>query len=327
VTTRDRVCGMLLGVGVGDALGMPVETFPHQRVKDTYGKVDQYLVPDGHKWFNGHKAGTCTDDTQLSLAVGEGLILSGGKPDMETQVQAHVNAFRESTSGWGPTTREALRRLSNGASWKVAGAKEGKITGLGNGCPMKIAPAALLLLQNIPDTTSFLADLCGMTHQTSVAVSSGLAHAFGLSYCLESGDTFNTDEFVDMVLWGSDQGRKYFPETLTEEDITERLRLCKQYADYAPEKCVADFQNGRCYVYCSLPFSYMFFLRNPKSIEALYEVVSAGGDADTNGSMVAALLGALNGTKVFPSHLVDGLQGKDALIDLANRLCDIFRIT
>jgi len=325
--SRDKVTGMILGVGVGDALGMPVETFSYERVKDTYGKVDKYLVPDGHKWFNGHKAGTCTDDTQLTIAVAEGLIASGGKPSMDHQVQSHVKAFKESTSGWGPTTREALRRLSNGASWNVAGTREGKITGLGNGCPMKIAPAALLLMQDIPQTGDFLADLCSMTHQTSVAVSSGLAHAFGLSYCLESeSNEFNPSDFVKFALYGSRKGKSRYPETLTEEDLTERLALCDNFADYTPERCVEEFQGGRCYVYCSLPFSYMFFLRNPTSIEALYEVVTAGGDADTNGSMVAAMLGALNGTKVFPAHLVDDLQGKDGLLDLANRLCDVFKI-
>jgi ADP-ribosylglycohydrolase len=52
----------------------------------------------------------------------------------------------------------------------------------------------------------------------------------------------------------------------------------------------------------------MFFLKNPYSIDSLYEVINAGGDADSNGSMVAALLGALNGPFIFPSHLVHGLN-------------------
>jgi len=324
---RDKVTGMLLGVGIGDALGMPVETFSHQRVKETYGRLEKYLVPDGHKWFDGHKAGTCTDDTQLSAAVAEGLIASGGKPDMDAQVTAHVKAFRESTSGWGSTTREALRRLANGAAWNVAGTREGKITGLGNGCSMKIAPASLLLMQNIPHSSDFLANLCSMTHQTSVAVSSGLAQAFALSYCMKSQPAdFNPADFVQFALYGSRKGKSYYLETLNEDDLTTRLALCDQYKDYTPERCVAEFQNGRCYVYCSLPFSYMFFLRNPTSVDSLYDVVSAGGDADTNGSMVGALLGALNGVSVFPEHLVEQLSAKDQLVDLANRLCNVFKI-
>ena len=202
----------------------------------------------------------------------------------------------------------------------------GLVTGLDNGCPMKIAPAAILLHQNVPGAADFIADLCSMTHQTSMAVSAGLAQAFGLAYCLKSdADKFNSAEFVQVVVSASKKGRDYFPETLTEDDITARLGLCADYADWPPERCVAEMENGCCYVFCSLPFSYMCFLRNPRSIESLYAVVSAGGDADTNGSMVGALLGALNGWGIFPAHLVDELRDKDELLDVAKRLSDVYK--
>ena len=85
-------------------------------------------------------------------------------------------------------------------------------------------------------------------------------------------------------------GRGYFTDTLTEEDITERLALCNAYAEWPPECCVAEFENGRNYVYHSLPFALMFFLRQPRSVESLIEVVSCGGDTDTTGSVVGSLL-------------------------------------
>jgi ADP-ribosylglycohydrolase len=70
----------------------------------------------------------------------------------------------------------------------------------------------------------------------------------------------------------------------------------------------------------------MFFLRQPKSVEALYDVVSAGGDTDTNGSVAGSLLGALNSTAVFPTHLIEELEGADRLVRTANRLCGLFGI-
>ena len=63
----------------------------------------------------------------------------------------------------------------------------------------------------------------------------------------------------------------------------------------------------------------MFFVRNPLSIDALFDVVSAGGDTDTNGSMIGALLGALHGTAILPAHLVDGLQDREAIIEVADQ--------
>ena len=108
----------------------------------------------------------------------------------------------------------------------------GNVTGTGNATAMKISPAALLLHQGISGSVEFIVDLCSITHQTSVAISAGLAQAFALSHCIDSDpDEFNPGEFVQSVLHGSRIGKRYFPETLNEEDITDRLALCENYAD------------------------------------------------------------------------------------------------
>jgi len=324
MTIRDKVVGMFVGVSIGDSLGRYCEGWAFEEVRSTFGRIESYIVPNG--WPAGRKKGTTTDDTQLTLAVAQGLLASGGRPDIGAQVEAHVRAFHESTHGWGPTTYGAVKRLSQGVPWNLAGARGGRITGLGNGCPMRISPAALLLVQGISGATEFIGSLCSMTHQTSVAVSAGLAQAFGLAYCLKTdAATFNPGEFVEVVVNASRIGRAYFPDTLTDDDITERLALCDQYADYPPDRCNAEI-GGRSYVYCSLPFTYMFFLRNPTSVESLYDVASQGNDADTNASMAASLLGGLNGTAVFPTHLAEELEAVDRLVKTANRLCDLYGI-
>ena len=76
---------------------------------------------------------------------------------------------------------------------------------------------------------------------------------------------------------------------------------------------------GSCYCIDSFLFSYYYFLRNPYSIETLYNVVNAGGDTDSNGSIVGGLLGLLNGSKIFPSHLLDNLQDRDKIEEVANK--------
>lgn len=322
-TSRDKIIAMFLGVGIGDGLGRVVEGWTHEDVRRAHGRITSYILPDG--WPVGRKA-VGSDDGQLTIAVAEGLLASGGKPDMAAQVQAHVNAFHESTQGWGASSFEAVRRLVNGTPWRLAGARGGRITGMGNACPMKISPPSIMLVQDIPGAEEFITSLCSMTHQTSVAVSAGLAHAFGLAYCLESDPaTFNAVEFVKVVVNASKKGRAFFPDTLNEDDLTTRLSCCDQFADYPPERCVAEF-SGSSYVYCSLPFTYMFFLRNPKSIESLYDVASHGMDADTNSSICGSLLGALHGTGVFPPHLVEELEAADRLVETANRLCDLYGI-
>lgn len=50
-TTRDKVIGMLLGVGIGDALGRCCEGMDCQSVKSTFGKVEKYIIQNG--WLRG----------------------------------------------------------------------------------------------------------------------------------------------------------------------------------------------------------------------------------------------------------------------------------
>jgi ADP-ribosylglycohydrolase len=71
----------------------------------------------------------------------------------------------------------------------------------------------------------------------------------------------------------------------------------------------------------------MFFIKNPHSIESLYDVINAGGDTDTNGSILGAMLGALNGTEIFPKELIESIPKEyyEEVMDLANRFADKFK--
>jgi ADP-ribosylglycohydrolase len=338
---RDRVIATFLGVAIGDALGKPVENFTPEKILERYpntgGRITTYMSPTGHKWFDGHQPGTWTDDCQLTLAVAKGLMESCGLrgAPMSAQAKAHVEAFKQTTSGWGGTTREAVRNLSNGAHWSQSGiSAEGR--GKGNGVVMKLAPVAIVVRQqheSLPFTTErldyinkanqFVADLTAMTHPTRMAIGASFAHFRAMIHCL--GDAFEPDIFVDFVSGGALYGNDYsqrFPEESSR--IDERLDKITEFAE--PEEIRQAFGNGSCYCYDSLPFTYAFFLRNPASIESLYDCVSAGGDADSNGSMLASMLGARFGMKIFPEHLIKGLDQVDQIMEFANKFCDQFGI-
>jgi len=317
----DKVKAMFRGCFIGDALGMPVETWDANRITNTYGRVDKMLVPDGHKWFNGEPAGSYTDDTQLTLAVAEGILLAPGL-NMQTQAIHHYLAFKDSVKGWGNATRESVRRIGNGANRSESGQSDGK----GNGVAMKISPVGAYSIQNNDtrgEAINFTIELAKMTHKTSVGVSSGLAQMVAIQYCLENTvKTFDPELFVFQICSASAIGESvYEPDA---DNLTDRFDLLSnnKHKDFTPERTIAEFGGGSCYAYNSLPFTYAFFLNNYKSIDSLYDVVNAGGDTDSNGSMLAALLGALHGPKIFPQHLIEGLV-PDQLAKL-DRIADDF---
>lgn len=322
----DKTRGMFLGVAIGDSLGMAVETFSAERIAKDYGRVTTYLKPDGHKWFDGHPAGMTTDDTQLTRVVAEALI-DGHKADnmldMQRMAEYHIAAFKQSTMGWGRTSREAVRSMANGKPWNQSGSLEGA----GNGVAMKIAPVALAALSpslwegnDVFDIHGFVHKLCIMTHNNSITVAATLAQFAAAHYCTKEDNQELPISFEDYVIGMAASAYDYMPkEKNATDNIIERLKLLPKAKEYTTEQIIKEFGAGSCYCYDSIPFSLMFFARNPDSIETLYDVISAGGDADTNGSMVGSLLGLKHGAGMFPEQLVSDLPCRDDMLDLADR--------
>lgn len=328
--TRDQIKGMFLGIAIGDALGMPVETLTAEEITRRFVRITHYLRPDGHKWFDGFEAGKWTDDTQLTVAIAESLI-EKGTIDLDDVAAQHIKAMKECDIGWGKSTKESIQRIKDGIHWKESGNPDGA----GNGVAMKVAPIGAYLVAKLsPAFKSWVLDekekrvitaLAFMTHQNRMAISSAFAQIFAITSCLEK-ENFSTDDFFRRVVVGCVIG-----EGQVESDkLLERIKLIQKIMHkgvaLTDDQIIKTFDQGTCYVYDSLPFSYAFFLRNPYSIETLYDVISAGGDTDTNGSMVGALLGALNGIQIFPQHLIDRLWRKDEIVEISNRFCNRFGI-
>jgi ADP-ribosylglycohydrolase len=311
--SRDRVLGMLLGVSIGDKLASVVEGKTPEWITEHYGRITTY-VEGSHT----------TDDTQLTLAVAEGMIESPF--NMKVQAKKHVEAFKESTQGWGSTTREAIRDIANGCSWSKSGQSvEGR--GKGNGVAMKIAPIAAFIRhladshaeeEELLKAFTFVRDLTVMTHKTQMAVAASFAHVVALAYCL--ANQINVKILPDKIVGAAKKGLQYAADLPEETDnIIERFERLKEVKNHSPMEICQEFGNLSCYCYNSVPGSHALFLRMPYQIDCLYDTVAVGGDTDTTASLVGSLLGALNGSRIFPESLIDGV--KDQVCDVVDRLC------
>jgi len=326
---KDKVRGNFLGVAIGDSLGKPVETLDSESIVRQFGRIENYISNSSHKWFSDDQTGTTTDDWQLTKAVARAMITTG-KFDLDEIALEHVKEFSISVRGWGGSTRESVAKLSQGVHWKESSQTDKPNRGTGNGVCMKVSPVGLYMALTNPncdnppwaDHVAGIANLAIMTHRTSLAVTSGLSHAFATLKCFTSTPkTFDKKAFHQMLLNVSQMGRQFSPETIV-DDLQTRFKLLDK--NFTPKEIIRDFGGGSCYVYDSLPFTYAFFLRNHNSIESLYDCVTAGGDTDSNGSMLAGLLGALHGVKIFPDHLIDGLKEKDEILEVADAFYERF---
>jgi ADP-ribosyl-[dinitrogen reductase] hydrolase len=323
---KDKIRATFLGVAIGDALGKPVEMWDAAKIKEKFGRIEDYQDCNNHKYFQNDPKGTTTDDWQLTKAIARAFI-DTGEFNMDAIAAEHAKEFAITVGGWGGSTRESVANLVEGVHWTDSGRTDKENRGTGNGISMKVTPVGLFMALTNPkcsdppwtDHINNIRDLSAMTHRTSVAVTSGIAHAFATFKCFTDG--FDKASFIRMLNGAADLGRQFFPETL-KDDLKTRFELLKN--DFTDEQIIQEFGGGTCYVYDSLPFTYAFFLKNPNNIDSLYDCISAGGDADSNGSMLAGLLGSLHGMKIFPKHLIDGLNNSEEVLSIADEFCDSF---
>jgi ADP-ribosyl-[dinitrogen reductase] hydrolase len=73
---RDRVAGALYGVAIGDALGAPLEFMDQGEIVRKHGRVTEMI---GGGWLNV-EPGEITDDTQMTLAVAQGIVEDPDSP-------------------------------------------------------------------------------------------------------------------------------------------------------------------------------------------------------------------------------------------------------
>ena len=138
----NAACEVLPAIAYGDAAGLPVEGKPAECIRERYGRITELQAPSDHPFFPGSACGTVSDDTQLSLAVAESLIRTGGF-SLKSLADEHIAAYRQAPRtaegvpcGWGGSTVKAVERMISGVPPRESGEK-GKA---GNGVVMKMAP-------------------------------------------------------------------------------------------------------------------------------------------------------------------------------------------
>ena len=83
-SAQSRAHGALLGLAIGDALGMPTQYLPRELIADRYGVLDDfYPGPEDNAISRGMPAGRVTDDTDQALILGRLLVEGRGHVDPE----------------------------------------------------------------------------------------------------------------------------------------------------------------------------------------------------------------------------------------------------
>jgi ADP-ribosylglycohydrolase len=343
---KDHLQGSLLGVRIGDALGMPVETMsPAEILAATDGKgVTGFLDAIQTKYPDQAmlKKGDPTDDWQFNRIVAKSLIACRGYNQAD-MARRHVAEKDVNMIGWGKTTRSATMEL---ATYFASGGQYGRDPnnlpeakpdfGGGNGVGMKVfsLPSAILAAEygaqyRYPEYTLFrwVEQLTMLTHSHSDAFFTAYALAVAFDACVRdavytSSDAQRLLQKIDFELAKVENASRYRDVSATRKQIG-RLMYCIGN----PGKVTENFPPYGLAIQ-SVPFALGIFLTYPGDArKALLTCVNAGYDCDTTAAMCGSLLGANGGVEAFPAEWRNFRPDFQEPLELGERLYQAFART
>lgn len=228
-----------------------------------------------------------SDDTQLTLATCESIVEVGGV-NPEHIAATFAKWFTSGrVGGLGSSTLKALRDLSAGVHWALAG-NRGECSA-GNGPAMRIAPLAFFLDPANRQDRVLIRDICRITHHNDEAYAGALAVLAAMRHIMEnpaSGD-------IDLLGAAS----ALLPDSAVRDRIRELSALT-----LPPAEVAARFGTSGWVVH-TVPLALYCAQHSDEFVfKTFAQVAEFGGDTDT----IASITGQLRGTRVgIPSCVPD----------------------
>ena len=303
-TREERLTGGLVGLLVGDALGVPYEFYP----PETIPPRDQieYVPPVGFAQAHvGTPAGTWSDDGAQALCLLASLLDCGhfDADDFGRRLVRWRDAGYLAVDGRvfdvGLQTQRAISRLRAGAPALAAGSTEERA--LGNGSLMRVLPLALW---HHGTDTELVADARAQSQVTHGHMQAQLCCAL---YCLWARRVL--DEVADP--W---QAAVYSLRTLSPPASPERAELDNHIQpDHPPAG------HGRGYVVDALHSARWAVAQGDYEMAAR-AAIALGNDTDTTACLAGGIAGLRDGIDAIPQRWRDGLRGKELSVPLLDRL-------
>lgn len=287
----DKIKGALMGVAVGDALGATLEfTVAHSPNID---EPHNEIIGGGvFKW----QAGEPTDDTDMTIAVAEGIM---AKPD--APMASILANFKEWAAGQpkdiGGTVGLALDLHTNaegmyGGATKAHALLNGRTAG--NGSLMRTIPVALAYYNDMGRVEEISRLQSRLTHYDTKASNACIIYNKLIVEILNATE-HTKEQLVGLAIMDTAYDIPY-------DKIS--------YLDLKPSGYVVD----------SLICALWIFLNTDSFEDGLIKAVNLGGDADTIGAITGGILGAFYGFNAIPSQWANKLQAGGHLMHIAQAL-------
>lgn len=291
---------VLFGLALGDALGWPAEFKQLAQIKSIYGEAGIQEPPDPALY---------TDDTQMTLALAEGLLDVGLDADIDVQMNAVGKQFVKwlhtaPSRAPGGTCIAGVERFENGVAWRQSGVAHSK----GCGSAMRVA-AIGYLYQHETEKLVDVARASGIiTHGHPAAVAASIAAAYLVKLAL---DGVHPDEYMRRVLEITDGISDEFDQAIYragQAHFASEERALKHIGEgWVGEEAVA------LALWCVMkyPDDYVACVRRG---------ANSDGDSDSIACIAGGISAARLGLDAIPTAWRQRCENRDYIIDLAGRM-------
>ncbi|WP_243794335.1 ADP-ribosylglycohydrolase family protein [Saccharopolyspora gloriosae] len=324
----ERAYGALVGLAIGDALGMPTQSMPRERIRERYGRISDFV--DGaadQPIAPGMAAASVTDDTDQAMIVAR--LISDGSGSID------AHAFAEQLIAWeqamlergsldllGPSTNAALAKLQAGVSVEETGR-----SGTTNGAAMRIAPVGVAHPRG-ERLIDAVVEAGRVTHNTGLGISAACAIAAAVSAGVDGADTAGALEAADAAAREGETRGHWVAGASVPARFNAFRRYAKGLGTEDFESFLYEVVGTSVQSQESVVAALLLVERGAEfPFDALCTAASLGGDTDTVAAMAGAVLGAVHGAEAFPDAAVRrvlDINGLD-LATLARRLLAVRR--
>jgi len=310
-TMKDRFQGCLIGCALGDALGAPFEGYWSHQIPS-----GDLLLANYHE-YEGYERGQYTDDTQLTLATVESIVECGGvDPSDIARRMTHLWKNYTVIGPGGACSMAAAAFLRHG-DWTRCGAPVGQA---GNGTAMRTAALGLHFIRDPDRLPTQVAAIARITHKDPRSIAGGVAIAKA-AQLLASVEAIEPEPFCAAI---AEATRAYEPDfasliaALPNRLSEDRETALRSIAWAGLTNPAFDRLIITPFVVPTVLASLWMVLTHPSSWStAVAETIRLGGDVDTLGAIVGALMGARLGLSAIPSRLVEGVVDSQRLQSVA----------
>lgn len=275
---------MMLGLAVGDALGGPLEFLSKGNIESQFDGPVTEMIGGGWQML---APGQTTDDTAMALCLLRSLVQNAGY-DRADVLDNYLAWLATSPPDVGQTIRSVLSQIAKGVDPDKAAHTYHRVHGLsaGNGALMRIAPLALI------------SDKAERDH--AAKQDSDLTHFDDLS-------ASSCVLFLDWIAAALDD---------QEPNFSSKNHQLQEVLEWDQRELVKAVNSKPGFVLTALGAAK--FAWQKEFEPALVEIVNMGGDADTNGAIVGALLGARDGDSLIPARWLAMIQEQQEIKNLVS---------